>query len=84
MVITYHIEMLSPRIVKFYKLSISILLFLVLLILVHIAKPAFIFNERGQYRPFGLGYKNYTVFPIWLVTIVLAILSYLAVSWYTL
>jgi hypothetical protein len=76
--------MLSPRFVKFYKLSISILIFLSLMILVHIFKPAFIFNERGQYREFGLGYKNNTVFPIWLVTIVLAILSYLFVSWYTL
>ena len=52
--------------------------------LLHFMKPAAVFDEYGKYRQFGLGYKKFTVFPIWLVTIILAILSYLAVSWYAL
>jgi hypothetical protein len=74
--------MLSPRVVKYYKLSFSIGLFLALMAFVHWLKPAFMFDPQGQYREFGLGHQRTTVFPIWLVTIILAIFSYLTVSWY--
>jgi len=65
-----------------HKLSIAITVFLCLMILVHVTKPTFIYNEQGGFRPFGLGYRNYTVFPIWIVSMVLAILSYFLVLWY--
>jgi hypothetical protein len=52
------------------------------MILVQVTKPAFIYDEKGNYRQFGLGYRKYTVFPIWIVSIVLAILSYFLVIWY--
>ena len=32
-----------------------------------------------QLREFGIGYKNKTVVPIWLATIILAFMSYFAV-----
>ncbi len=76
--------MLSPRLVRYYKLSFSILLFLCLMFLVQWLKPAIVFDEHGQYRQFGIGHRRTTVFPIWVVTIVLAVLSYLVVSWYAL
>ena len=36
-----------------------------------------IYNEKGGFRQFGLGYKQKTVIPIWVVSIVLAIACYL-------
>jgi|UniRef100_A0A6C0ICS9 hypothetical protein len=75
-------SIISPRWVRIHKLSIAITLFLCFMILVHVTKPAFIYNEKGGFRPFGLGYRNYTVFPIWIVSIILAILSYFLVVWY--
>lgn len=65
-----------------YKLYFSIFIFLLLFISVHITKPGFLYNSDGGFRPFGLGYSNKTVIPIWIVAIILAILSYLAVSIY--
>jgi|UniRef100_A0A6C0EL36 hypothetical protein len=73
---------ISSRIVRIHKLSFSIALFLIFMGIIHWVRPGFIYDERGRFRPFGLGYKKCTVFPIWLVTIVLAIFSYLLVLWY--
>jgi hypothetical protein len=42
-------------------------------------KPSVMYNEYGEIRPFGLGYSHKTVIPIWLFSIVLAILCYLGV-----
>jgi hypothetical protein len=64
------------------KLYISIVLFLAIFMIVHISKPSLIYDRDGAFRPFGLGYSNKTVIPMWVAAIVLAILSYLAVSVY--
>ena len=61
---------------------VSILLFLVLFIMVITVKPGFVFDKNGKPREFGLGYKNKTVIPIWLVIIILAIVSYLCILYY--
>jgi hypothetical protein len=45
-------------------------------------KPAFLYNGDGSIREFGIGYKNKTILPIWLLSIVLGILSYLAVMYF--
>ena len=37
------------------------------------------FYDDGTIREFGIGYKNKTVFPVWLVAMILGILSYLFV-----
>ena len=57
-------------------------LFLVLFIIVITFKPGFVFDKNGKPREFGLGYKNKTVVPIWLIVIILAIFSYLFVLYY--
>lgn len=62
--------------------SSAILLFLVLFIIVQIMKPAFIYKNDGSFRQFGVGWKNKTVVPIWLITIFIAILSYVFVLYY--
>jgi hypothetical protein len=61
------------------KANIAIFLFLVLFILFHYFKPGFAYGQDGEFRQFGLGYKNKTVIPVWVVAIALAILCYLVV-----
>jgi hypothetical protein len=69
-------------IVRNNKLSISILLFLIIFTIIHYIKPSVLYNPDGSFREFGVGYTNKTVVPIWLISIILAILSYLAVISY--
>jgi hypothetical protein len=45
-------------------------------------KPAFLYNQDGSIREFGVGYKNKTILPIWLLSLILGILSYLAVMYF--
>ena len=59
--------------------SFSILLFIALFSMIVYTKPSIIFKEDGSVRQFGVGYKNKTILPIWLATIILAFLSYLIV-----
>jgi hypothetical protein len=70
------------KIILSNKLNISILLFLVAFYLVHLLKPGFIYNKDGSFRQFGIGYRNKTILPIWIIAVVLAIFSYLAVLYY--
>ncbi len=58
---------------------VSIILFLILFGLIQIIKPAFLYNRDGSVREFGIGYKNKTILPVWLLSIILGILSYLFV-----
>jgi hypothetical protein len=41
-----------------------------------------LYTKEGGFRQFGVGYKQKTVVPIWIVAIMLAILCYVGVSWY--
>jgi hypothetical protein len=73
---------LTPIFIRNNKSTIAIIIFLCLFSLVHWMKPSFAYGPDGEFRPFGLGYRNKTVLPIWTISIVLAILSYLAVLYY--
>ena len=68
--------------VRYHKLNIIIVLFILLFTIVHLTKPGLIYNPDGSFREFGVGYRHKTVIPIWIVSIILAILSYIAVSYY--
>jgi hypothetical protein len=70
--------------VRYHKLNVTILLFLVLFTMIHFLKPGFVYDKDGSFREFGVGYRHKTVIPIWIVSIVLAILSYVTVSYYVL
>lgn len=61
---------------------ISIIIFLFVFGLIQMLKPAFLYNKDGSIREFGIGYRNKTILPIWLLAIVLGILSYLVVIFY--
>jgi hypothetical protein len=49
---------------------------------IQMMKPAFLYNKDGSIREFGVGYKNKTILPIWLLSLILGILSYLFVMYY--
>jgi hypothetical protein len=61
---------------------VSIILFLTIFGIIQMLKPAFLYNKDGSVREFGIGYKNKTILPIWLVSILLGILSYLFVLYF--
>ena len=60
----------------------SIILFIIIFSIIQIIKPTFLYNKDGSLREFGIGYKNKTIFPVWLLSIVLGILCYLSVKYY--
>jgi hypothetical protein len=62
--------------------SVSIVIFIILYTLVLSFKPAFIFKNDGNLRNFGIGFRDKTVIPAWLLAIILAIISYLIVLYY--
>ena len=62
--------------------TFSILIFIVSFLLIKYFQPGFIYNNDGTLREFGLGSKRKTILPIWLISILLGILSYLAVLYY--
>ena len=61
---------------------ISIILFVLMFGLIIMVKPSFLYNKDGSIREFGIGYKNKTILPIWLLSLILGILSYLLVMFY--
>jgi len=62
--------------------SISIIIFIILFTIIQIIEPAFLYDRDGSFRNFGIGKQNKTIIPIWLITIILAILVYLFVLYY--
>lgn len=64
---------------KNQTLLLSVVLFLLVFYLVNYLKPRFLYNTNGSIRQFGIGYKNKTIFPIWIMAICLAILCHVFV-----
>ena len=62
--------------------AIAIIVYISVFSLVQWMKPGFLYNENGTIKQFGLGVKQKTVVPIWLITMILAIFSYLFVLYY--
>lgn len=61
---------------------VSIILFIGIFGIVQILKPDFLYNRDGSIRVFGVGYKNKTIMPVWLFSIILGILCYVSVLYY--
>ena len=61
---------------------VSVIIFMIVFGLVQMTKPAFLYKNDGSIREFGVGYKNKTIMPVWLFSIILGILSYLFVLYY--
>ena len=49
------------------RLVSAIIIFLIIFCFVHWLKPPLIYNDHGGFRQFGIGYKQKTVIPIWVV-----------------
>jgi hypothetical protein len=62
-----------------YKLHLAIFLFLFLFLTIQFLKPPFLYDTDGSLKPFGMGYKRKTIFPIWLFSIYLGIVCYLVI-----
>ena len=60
----------------------AIILFIILFTTIQMMKPACLYNNDGSIREFGVGYRNKTIMPIWLLSLILGILSYLFVMYY--
>ncbi len=60
---------------------IAVFLFLILFGIINAFQPSIIYNKDLSFRRFGIGYKNKTVVPIWLFSIILAILVYVVVTY---
>jgi hypothetical protein len=61
---------------------VAILLFFIIFIPIQLLKPGFLYNRDGSIREFGIGYKNKTILPLWLFSIIIGIFSYLFVLYY--
>jgi hypothetical protein len=61
---------------------VSIILFVIIFGTIQMMKPACFYNRDGSIREFGIGYRNKTILPIWLSSLLLGILCYLAVLYY--
>jgi hypothetical protein len=61
---------------------IAVFIFLILFGIINALRPSVIYNKDLSFRRFGVGYKNKTVIPIWLFSIILAILVYVAVIYF--
>ena len=60
-------------------LTLSIIIYLVLISIVIYNKPSLIFDNNGNIKKFGLGKKK-TIYPLWLVVIVLSVLSFYMIN----
>jgi hypothetical protein len=60
---------------------IAVFIFLILFGIINAFRPTIIYNKDLSFRRFGIGYKNKTVIPIWMMSIVLAILVYVLVTY---
>jgi uncharacterized membrane protein YozB (DUF420 family) len=75
---------MTPR--KYIRQNIvlvSILLFVLLYSMIQIMKPSCFYKKDGSIREFGIGYRNKTILPIWLLSLLMGILCYLGVLYYT-
>ena len=60
----------------------AIIIYITIFFIINIIKPLCLYKRDGSIRDFGVGYREKTFMPIWLVSIILGILSYLIVMYY--
>lgn len=74
--------MFEKRWVRHNKIVVAILIYIILFALVNVLKPAFMYNPDGSLKEFGVGYRKKTIIPVWLSSIILAIIAYFSVVYY--
>ena len=63
-------------------ISFSVIVFVLVYVIIIKLKPNFLYTRDGTLRSFGLGYKNKTIIPLWLVAIIISILSYIVILYW--
>ncbi len=66
--------------VKNNKLISAIALYIFLYGTLQWIRPKWLFTTQGEILQFGVGNSHKTIFPIWLLAILLGILSYITVN----
>ena len=61
---------------------VALILFVISYSFIVACKPSFLYRKDNTLRSFGVGYKNKTIFPLWLFSLILAVLCYLVVLYY--
>lgn len=74
---------MNPKFIQKHIQIASIVIFLTFYSLIVLAKPGFLYNKDGSIREFGIGMKRKTVIPVWLLSIILGILSYYIMLYYS-
>jgi len=74
--------MLSVNYVRQNFVLFTILLYFCMFLITIYIKPTITYSKDGILRDFGIGYKNKTIFPLWLISILYAIISYFIVLLY--
>jgi len=65
------------------RMILILLLYFTFYSLIVWLKPDIIYDQtKSQLRSFGVGYKHSTILPLWLVSILLAIVSYFTVLYF--
>ncbi len=65
------------------RLILILVLYLSIYTLIIWIKPDMIYDQsKTQLRSFGVGYKHSTILPLWLVSILLALVSYFTVLYF--
>ena len=64
------------------KTLVSTILFLIIFGFIQFLKPSFLYNSDGSIREFGVGYRNKTILPLWIISICLGIISYLIICYF--
>ena len=73
--------LISKSFIRKHKKSMAIILFIILFYTFNSLKPSVFYNEDGSLKEFGTGYRHKTIFPLWLFSIALSIVAYLAGSY---
>ena len=55
----------------------ALLLYCLAFVFIVLTKPQFLFKNNGAIREFGIGYREKTILPIWLFSIIMGIFSYM-------
>jgi hypothetical protein len=74
--------MFSKSYIKRNLVMFSLIIFVISYVTLNMAKPTFLYNDNKTLRDFGIGYRKKTVLPLWIISIVLAILSYFSILYY--
>ena len=61
---------------------VALILFFVIYGIVATTQPSFLYKQDKSLRQFGVGYRNKTILPMWLFSLLLGVLCYLVVIYY--